>query len=204
MPSKTAYLNAMGIDVWIRRPVRAVPRAVDPQLEPDAATGGGAESNEATQERPSAAVQPVDIPHFRMGLIHYESSQNETIALCTLIPEGAAFPKRFADDLARVMGGNLEAARYQELNWPMLSSANIDQSIDAAREVVRRKFEVLGARVIVLGDTLNQYLPAMASIEPWQTGTLGRQSVLVTPAFEELNTAEAKRRLLQALMAWQH
>jgi hypothetical protein len=86
-------------------------------------------------------------------------------------------PRRLCDDIAGLMGGNPEGLRFRQLDWPMVNNSAIDQSADAAREVVTQKFS----------------LPARA----------GRQEILLVPSVRALmDSAAQKRQLLMALKGW--
>lgn len=199
MSSKAAYLKAMGIEVWSRRSLYAAPVPVSEVSVPAAgqvvAAAGAAIKSDS--QPPQAPVVPEKVPEFTLGFIYYE-----TVAVGAMIPAGKEFPRRFCDDLARMMGGKLESPKYQAITWPMLATTGVDQSITAAREVVRRKFELMGSKVMLLGEDVTEYLPQLADVSAWDIGVLDGQHVLVLPTVSELGSTAAKRRLLKLLLAW--
>ena len=215
MRSKRQYLEAMGIDVWSRRPPPVVVKE-NVKEKTKAATGRADKPKRAEHianaTRPSrkvpasGKVPPIthEVPRFSLAFFHYGS-----IGLClSLNNEETRVPRRLCDDLARVMNGNIEAVRFHRLDWPMLSTTGIDQSINAAREVVTQKFSTLPARVIVIGRDVADYYEPLANVQAHLPGDaggqkIGGQSVMLIPSLEEFMTsAQAKRDLLPALYQW--
>ncbi len=206
MRSKRQYLEAMGIDVWSRRPppvvvkekTKAAPRRADKPKR--------AEHTANAPRPPSGKVPPIahEVPRFSLAFFHYGS-----IGLClSLNNEKTQVPRRLCDDLARVMNGNIEAVRFHRLDWPMLSTTGIDQSIDAAREVVTQKFSALPARVIIIGQDVADYYEPLADVQAHLPGDaggqkIGGQSVMLLPSLEAfMASVQAKRDLLPALYQW--
>lgn len=139
-----------------------------------------------------------DIPRFRLALLHYES-----VGLCLSLGDSKEFPRRFCDDLAKVMGGNVAGVRYHQLEWPMLSTSGIDQSISAARGVVTQKFKVLPNKVIVIGSDVGELFNPLLDMAPVTPHQVGSQSFLLIPALTELLASSTlKRELLVALNQW--
>lgn len=194
----------MGIEVWRVR--RSVPPGIDTVRDDSSADAASAvqrpaveaESQPAPRPEVSKPVSAVEVPRFRMALLHYGE-----VGLCLSLQAGVELPRRFCDDIARCLGGQPDTAKYQQLDWPMLSSGGIDQSIDAARQVVTQKFGVLPEKVLVLGADLAAYYGPLTEAEPGVPMNHGRQSILLMSSLEEvMNSATAKRRLLHTLHEW--
>jgi hypothetical protein len=112
-------------------------------------------------------------------------------------------PRRLCDDIAGLMGGNPEGLRFRQLDWPMVNNSAIDQSADAAREVVTQKFSQMPAKVIVIGESLGDYFGPVADLQPWLPARAGRQEILLVPSVRALmDSAAQKRQLLMALKGW--
>ncbi len=205
----------MGIDVWERKSL--YPSEPDPSVSPastevEAPAGNASASsrqkpvqsrasdNDTSATVTSAAVTGAEEqPRFRLGMYHYES-----VGVCLLLDEKSEMPRRLCDDIARSAGGNLEAVRFQELKWPMLETAGIDQSLDAAREVVTQKFHALPNRVIVFGAGLATYFQPLSNVTAFQPTSAGRQSLLLVPDLAQFqNSADEKRQFLRVLHGWQ-
>lgn len=138
------------------------------------------------------------IPEFMLALFHYE-----TVGICLSLSAESELPRRFCDDVARAMGGNIESVRYQLLKWPMLSTSGIDQSINAAREVVTQKFRQMPARVLVFGDDVGEYYNPLRDLAPLSAGAVGVQTLLKVPSLRDLlESGSAKRDLMLAMHRW--
>lgn len=210
MPSRASYLRAMGIEVWTRRAlVPAVPKG--PDAPAGLASGAKQDTAPAVVETAAAAVpsiraslptpvetRPPEVPRFRLGMLHYGD-----FSVCMLLAEKAEFPRRFSDDVARLMGADIAAARYQQLDWPMLDTQGIDQSVHAAREVVMRKFSVLGRQVLVIGTDIGDYYLPLAGFEPLVPRTVDRQSMLWVPGLRTVTaSADSKQQFMYLLLGW--
>jgi hypothetical protein len=133
-----------------------------------------------------------------LALFHYE-----TIGICLSLRAESELPRRFCDDVARAMGGSIESVRYQLLKWPMLSTSGIDQSINAAREVVTQKFRQMPARVLVFGDDVDEYYNPLRDLAPLSVGAVGVQTFLKVPSLKGLlGSGSAKRELMLAMHRW--
>lgn len=203
----------MGINVWSVRP--AIPSPVQtssggsplPELvkaigaSPEPARKAAAPLAEKPVNetaRQSAAVE-AEVPRFRYALLHYG-----TLGVCISLGETDSLPRRFCDDLARVLGGDLEGLRYHELTWPMLDTSGIDQSVNAAREVVTQKLKSLPAKVVVIGEDVAEYYGPLRDIGD-QPRTVGNQSYLLVPSMARTSaSAEIKRSLFIALQTWRN
>jgi hypothetical protein len=212
--SRQQYLKAMGIDVWSIRQAPgdlAVVQPILPQGEPDRAApatyrsiSNASVKNAAVKRAVTDAIIPADrqteqeVPEFRLALLHYGS-----IGLCLSLGKTAELPRRFCDDIAGIMGGELKEARYHQLQWPMLSSRNFDQSIAAAREVVTQKFRVLPQRVVVFGEDVGEYFNPLRDLPVLTPGAIGSQSFLLIPSLGDLmGSSAAKRELMAILYQW--
>jgi hypothetical protein len=154
------------------------------------------EADAPVQTGDAAAGQ--QIPEFMLALLHYE-----TIGLCLSLRAESELPRRFCDDVARAMGGDIESVRYQLLKWPMLSTSGIDQSINAAREVVTQKFRQMPARVLVFGDDVGEYYNPLRDLAPLSVGAVGAQTFLKVPSLKGLlGSGSAKRELMLAMHRW--
>lgn len=195
MLSRNQYLKAMGIDVWVRREHQ--PSQQPPPVQPTQP----APLAEETAAKPAIAApdsRSGAVPNFRLGLYHYE-----TVGLCLLLNDGADTPRRLCDDIARVMGGHVDGVGYQELCWPMLDTAGIDQTIGAAREVVTQKFSALPRRVLVFGRDVAEYFQPLAGVTPMQPTRVGNQEMLLVSDLQTfMSSAQDKRQLLRILHAW--
>jgi len=204
--TRSGYLKAMGIDVWTSR------SAIAPQVV--VAVGSAIQSmnslTEMSTQAPdrdvetAAAVQTeaalvgTPLPEFMLALLHYE-----TVGLCLSLGAESELPRRFCDDVARTMGGNIESLRYQLLKWPMLSTSGIDQSINAAREVVTQKFRQMPSKVLVFGDDVGDYYNPLRDLAPMSTGAVGAQTFLRVPSLTELlGSGSSKRELMLAMHHW--
>ncbi len=204
--TRSGYLKAMGIDVWTSRSAVApqVVATVDAAIEPANSPTGMSRQAAAKKVETDAAVQIGDaatgkqIPEFMLALFHYE-----TIGICLSLRAESELPRRFCDDVARAMGGNIESVRYQLLKWPMLSTSGIDQSINAAREVVTQKFRQMPARVLVFGDDVGEYYYPLRDLAPLSVGAVGVQTFLKAPSLKGLlGSGSAKRELMLAMHRW--
>ncbi len=210
--TRSSYLKAMGIDVWISQSAVAAQVVVDvePTVKPaNSQSGMPARAIAETAERvkqtkPEALVQASataavqDVPEFMLALFNYE-----TIGLCLSLHTESDLPRRFCDDVARAMGGNIESVRYQLLKWPMLSTSGIDQSINAAREVVTQKFRQMPSRVLVFGDDVGDYYNPLRDLVPMTVGVVGPQTFLKVPSLKDLlGSGSAKRELMITMHHW--
>ena len=216
--TRSGYLKAMGIDVWTSRPTVApqMVAAVEAAIEPPNNAQNNAPSdatNNLTGIPRQAAAKKVEadvevqagvaetgkkIPEFMLALFHYE-----TVGICLSLSAESELPRRFCDDVARAMGGNIESVRYQLLKWPMLSTSGIDQSINAAREVVTQKFRQMPARVLVFGDDVGEYYNPLRDLAPLSPGAVGVQTLLKVPSLKDLlDSGSAKRELMLAMHRW--
>ena len=204
--TRSGYLKAMGIDVWTSR------SAITPQVV--AAVESAIQSMNSVTEMPTqapdrdvetaAAVQTeaalvgTPLPEFMLALLHYE-----TVGLCLSLAAESELPRRFCDDVARTMGGNIESLRYQLLKWPMLSTSGIDQSINAAREVVTQKFRQMPSKVLVFGDDVGDYYNPLRDLAPMSTVAVGAQTFLKVPSLTKfLGSGSSKRELMLAMHHW--
>jgi len=213
LTGKRQYLDAMGIDVWSIRPalpgpmqtpgsgsplpdlMKAIGASPEPERKSPVPSAETRDKKTATKPAPAEA----EVPRFRFALLHYG-----TLGVCISLGETDSLPRRFCDDLARVMGGDLEGLRYHELTWPMLDTSGIDQSVNAAREVVTQKLKSLPARVVVIGEDVAEYYGPLRDLgnEP---RNVGNQSYLLVPSMATTSgSAEIKRSLFISLQAWRN
>lgn len=195
--TKRQYLAAMGIDVWVPRVSGAVDIGVQEEASsatplPDAAAPKSFSQKKAERPAPRRKVAaPPPAPAFSLALLHYGS-----VGLCLSLEAGGKLPRRFCDDVARAGRGDVENARFQQLDWPMLKSTSIDQSIDVAREVVARKFLWLPDRIFVFGEDVCDYHQAIAAAKPGQVVRAEpKHYTLMGGVFEVMASADAKRLL---------
>ena len=204
--TRSGYLKAMGIDVWTSR------SAITPQVvvAVESAIQSMNSLTEMSTQAPdrdvetTAAVQTeaalvgTPLPEFMLALLHYE-----TVGLCLSLRAESELPRRFCDDVARTMGGNIESLRYQLLKWPMLSTSGIDQSINAAREVVTQKFRQMPSKVLVFGDDVGDYYNPLRDLAPMSVGAVGAQAFLKVLSLKELlGSGSSKRELMLAMLDW--
>ena len=204
--TRNGYLKAMGIDVWTSRSVVApqMVAAVEAAIEPASRSTVMSRPAPAIKIEADVTVQTGDaamgepIPEFMLALFHYE-----TIGICLSLRAESELPRRFCDDVARAMGGNVESVRYHLLKWPMLSTSGIDQSINAAREVVTQKFRQMPARVLVFGDDVGDYYNPLRDMAPLSVGVVGVQTFLKVSSLKDLlGAGSAKHELMLAMHRW--
>lgn len=222
--TRGGYLKAMGIDVWTSRPadVPQVVAAAEPAINPTSSQAGMSGQAAVVEVRKAEKVKKVEkaekaekvktdtavqtgaataakeTPEFMLALFHYE-----TIGICLSLRAESELPGRFCDDVARVMGGNIKSVRYQLLKWPMLSTSGIDQSINAAREVVTQKFRQMPSRVLVFGEDVGEYYNPLRDLSPMSVGAVGAQTFLLVPSLKDLlGSGSAKRELMLAMHHW--
>ncbi len=205
LTGKRQYLDAMGIDVWSVRPDNPAP--VQPSSGhspmPDLVKAIGA-APEPSKKAPVPKQEPVheapvaaEVPQFRFALLHYGS-----LGVCVSLGESDSLPRRFCDDLARVMGADIDSVRYQELKWPMLNTSGIDQSVNAAREFVTQKFRALPTRVVVIGEDVAEYFGPLRDLGA-EPKLVGNQSYLMIPSMAQTAaSADIKRSLFLSLVTW--
>ncbi len=206
--TRNGYLKAMGIDVWTSRSAVGpqIDGAVEAAIEPANGPEGISRPAPAKKIETEVTVQTGDaargkqIPEFMLALFHYE-----TIGICLSLGAESELPRRFCDDVARAMGGNIESVRYQLLKWPMLTTSGIDQSIDAAREVVTQKFRQMPARVLVFGDDVGEYYNPLRDMAPMSVGAVGVQTFLKVGSLKDLlGSGYAKHELMLAMQRWRN
>lgn len=221
------YLAAMGIDVWVHRgrladltqvmpdsPAAAAPatsanqpppavheKAVDEQATQKKAQGSPPEAAPTAieaqdlQPAPEASGQDVEVPSFSLALLHYGS-----LGLCLSMAEGEEVPKVFCDDLARAAGANVKAVKHQQLDWPMVNSNSMDQSIAVARQVVASKLVQLPSRILMLGQDLARWHEPLTGANPGDLVQAGDSLCLLLPSASEIMaSADEKRRLWSLL-----
>ena len=196
MLTQLETLKAMGIEVWAHRESGAVLPESAPEPEMPAPV-----KQRATKENDQVSIPDGEpaIPRFRLAMLHYGS-----VGFCLSLAEGAELPRRFCDDVARAMAADPRALKLQIVEWPMLDTSGIDQSIDAARQVVAQKFGVLPAKVIVVGVDVAEYFVPLEKFRDDAPVLVGKQSYLVVPSLIELlKSADKKRHLMILLANWQ-
>lgn len=204
--TKGGYLRAMGIDVWTSRPTVAPDVGAAPEMLVQQENSADQVSRRAlvknvepeTPIQIEAAAADKQIPEFMLALFHYE-----TIGICLSLRAESELPKRLCDDVARALGANIKSVRYQLLKWPMLSTSGIDQSINAAREVVTQKFRQMPSRVLVFGDDVGEYYHPLRDLAPMLVGGVGAQTFLKVPSLKGfLESGSIKRELMLAMDHW--
>ena len=229
MLTRRQYLQTMGIEVWTLRGAdyqfrpQFVPAARE-QMPPARAgavsvpagqPGAGparAHSPDALQAVPgpekarrtpdTAPQSPSPDGHvppvFSLAFLHYG-----TVGFCLSLPDArAALPRRFCDDLARALSAKPDNVSVRILNWPMLNSADIDQSTSAAIQVVTHKFSELPGTLLVFGDDIQEYYPALGQQAPGTGQEVAGQTVFLfgSPA-TIMSSAATKRAVWQTLSA---
>jgi len=204
--TRSGYLKAMGIDVWTSRSAIApeVMVAVESAIQSmnsltemsTQAPDRDVETTALVQTEEALAGTP--FPEFMLALFHYE-----TVGICLSLGAESELPRRFCDDVARTMGGNIESPRFQLLKWPMLSTSGIDQSINAAREVVTQKLRQMPSKVLVFGDDVGDYYNPLRDLAPMSVGTVGAQTFLKVRSLKDLlGSGSSKRALMLAMLHW--
>ena len=222
MQTRQSYLKAMGIEVWRYRapgPLAVAEASSAPGARSSQYAGGGidaaaavlkqtAPTPEARQHKQAAPAGPSPakqarsrepVPEFRLGLLRYEN-----LGIVVSLTPGEAVPRRLCDDIARLLAGQHETPSYHLLEWPMLDSSSIDQSLSAARQVVTQKLTQLSGRVLVLGEGLGEYFGPLASLADGEAADIGRQSFMLVSNLAALkSSADQKRQLMHRLQRWQ-
>ena len=196
MQTRLDTLEHMGIEVWrLRQSPPAMATTEEVQSDQNVIKATPVENNAETEPTPPSPESHV--PRFRIAFLHYES-----VGFCLSLAPEADLPRRFCDDLARVLGGDVGAVRFQMLEWPMLNTSGIDQSEAAARQVVTQKFSQLPSRVVVLGE-VPAYFGPLENIEAEKPTNIGRQQYLQIPELADLmQSSIRKRQLLSILKSW--
>ena len=201
------YLDAMGIDVWSIRPALALraPVPEEPNVAgPAVAQKAGKSPVEAVPAEAAKESPPVeaDVPNFRLALLHYE-----VVGLCVSLQAEQQLPRDFCDAIARVLGADVKKLKYQELAWPMLNVLNasgIDQSIHAARQVVKQMFQNLPAQALAFGEDMGNYFEPLKEAKILVPVSVESQTWLPAPSLLDLmQSVDAKRQLFTALHHWQ-
>ncbi len=164
-PASLAYLDALGIDVWVRREL-LVSRspAADVAGTAESKADGPAERVPASSKPPGEPVgEPVGEPAvaFTIRCVRFGR-------VLALIDESLWRERRFFLDVARAMHGPGRVEREsRRFDWPQLRSA--DAGMDAARRAFRAYLETqvrddtrvlaAGARVReLIGDDLDGHI----------------------------------------------
>ena len=187
----------MGIDVWSTRPVAS--EQTEPAIQAESDKLKKISSAPATQKKPSAETPRAKTPKFTLAFFHYQE-----VAVCVSVNDmNGAVPRRLCDDMARYVGVDVAAVRFQQLEWPMLSTSGIDQSKQAARQVVTQKFSQLPERVIVLGKEVAEYYGPLEKLDGLEPMKIGKQSILLISEPRSLMTSSTlKKSLMLALSSW--
>ena len=140
-------------------------------------------------------------PVFSLVFLHYR-----THGFCLWLNSAdSALSRKFCDDVARFIGADLTATKYQKLDWPMLNTPGVDQSLEVVQEVLAQKFSVLPKQIIVFGEEVCRFHPGLVGTSLGETRILGSQSVLLVPALKTLlDSGSQKRQLLQWLVGRGH
>jgi len=215
MLTQLEALQAMGIEVWTLRDVEIaegqpalVSTATDlgAREESLGALGLAKQINEKAETSTNAhgvkekTVSPniSPSPEFRFALLHYE-----TVGFCVSLSDVKELRRRIFDDIARFMAADPKTMKQQVIEWPMLESLSIDQSLDAARQVVTQKFRLLPAKVIVVGSDVVPYFGPLEKALTETPVLVGSQSYLLIPSVSELmESAQRKRDLMTSLNDW--
>lgn len=206
MLTQVETLKAMGIEVWTLRgkataPREALPDVAVPEVSLPVATASSEEPREPMVSQPasaSPAMHPT-VPTFRFAMLHYG-----TLGFCLALEEGTDIPRRFCDDVVRVMAAEPQSLKQQIVTWPMLETSGIDQSFDAARQVVTQKFSQMPAKVIVVGSEVVQYFGPLEKAQTNAPVRVGSQSYLLISSLPDiLKSADRKRELMTLLDGWQ-
>jgi hypothetical protein len=204
--TRNGCLKAMGIDVWTSRSAIALEAVVagDSAIQsmnslakmPTQALNRDVETTAPVQTEEALAGAP--LPEFILALCHYE-----TVGICLSLDAESELPRRFCDDVARTMGGNIESLRLHLLKWPMLSTPGIDQSIKAARKVVTQKFRQMPSKILVFGDDVGDYYNPLRDLAPMSIGAVGAQTFLKGRSLKQLlGSGSSKRELMLAMHHW--
>lgn len=158
---RNQYLREMGIDVWVLR------RAKRPQQAPAAApapaettvtevSAAPADTHGATGRGTNPTASPTrQPPRFHLCFATYGD-----LSLIFSAPESSptlpADLRHLADDIAMALGRKQEPA-INALRWPLVKTAGIDQSEEAAKTVLAERMSRLADRRIVFGDVARQW-----------------------------------------------
>ena len=175
----------MGIEVWKHREFAA---GFLNSSSDDQATA-------TDEERVSRKDQYLSIPQFRIAMLHYGS-----LGICLALDQDEDVPRRFCDDVARVMAADLQSLKFKIVEWPMLDTSGIDQSLKAARQVVTQRFLAMPDKVIVIGAEIRDYFQPIEDIGDETLSIVGKQEYLMLPSLRALFGSVNKKRLLMSLL----
>ena len=155
-PASLAYLDALGIDVWVRREL-ASERASNEGLAGVPASRGGALAEPARKREPETDVATERTPAgeppvaFTIRCVRFGR-------VLVLIDESLWQERRFFLDVARAMHGPGRVEReISRFDWPQLKSA--DAGVSAAGRAFRAYLEtqvVDGTRVLAAGERVRE------------------------------------------------
>lgn len=111
-----------------------------------------------------------------------------------------ALPERFCDNLAIALAQDIERKQVKPpLEWPMVGKG-IDQSLEAARQVVAHHIAQLPPLTLVFGEAMPHYYPPLEAAKPnGETTTEGRRLLLLPGVEAVMQSATLKRELWQRL-----
>lgn len=150
LAKKNQYLREMGVDVWVLREGRQRQMAVPAESTPaaESAPPPAAAVSASTPKRVKMPVAPQ--PQFHLCFATYGD-----LSLVFSVPKtSSALPeplRRFADDIARALGRQ-DTPAINALRWPLVQSADFDQSEAAARLVIGQRLSNCGKRRLIFGD----------------------------------------------------
>ena len=215
MLTQLEALKAMGIEVWALRHEEIVEEeSTSVSIAPNPGARENSldalsfrkqfneerkiSTNVLSLEKKSVSHNASSSPQFRFALLHYV-----TVGFCVSLSEVEELRRRIFDDIARFMGADPKTMKQQIIEWPILKTSSIDQSLDSARQVVTQKFGLLPAKVIVIGSDVVPYFGPLEKALIETPVLVGDQSYLLIPSFSELmRSAQRKRELMALLNGW--
>ena len=168
---RSAYLEKMGIDVWVTR---------------DRSPGdpGGSVLVDASE------------PEFHLCFLNYLS-----FGVCLSLKDDqeviSPAARHFIADIALSMNGSTQQPTLNNLKWPMSRRESSDKPGRTAEEIVLQRLESLPSLVLVFGSDAVAAIPGLAQSTPTVPG--GRKILTLDSIDEICMGAAGKRNLWQRL-----
>jgi hypothetical protein len=205
--SQRRILQAMGIDVWVRRREAAGRADAAPQAEQSAAPVTAAPAREPLQDRRPMPAAPSESPleAFHAPRLRLDCLQAQGLALVGEIAGSAEL--RLARDIVAASASSRSglagshSARTVQFEWPQ--TVRGDQSMAACRAAFGAFLRGLADRqgaafVIVAGERAAELLAVRdgVAVELWRPVQIGNAVALPAPSVAELQRQPGLKRAL--------